>query len=313
MSVDGLGKKYNHLQTEAKFQQYWQDNKTYKWNSHLPREKNFVIDTPPPTVSGLLHMGHVFSYVQADFIARYMRMQGKNVFYPMGFDDNGLPTERLVEKTKKIKGSETNRDDFIRECHDVIEKAEEQFENLFNSIALSVDWEQKYQTISKQSCHISQLSFLDLYEKKEVYRKPEPTIWDTIDSTALAQADLVDKEVESSMNEIIFKTVSGKDIVIATTRPEMLAACVAVFFHPQDKRYEDLHGEKAIVPVFNYEVPIISDDKVEQDKGTGLVMCCTFGDKCDIEWWKKHKLPLRIIIDKKGKILENIATSLNFQ
>jgi valyl-tRNA synthetase len=252
-------------------------------------------------------MGHVFSYSQADFVARFQRMNGKDVFYPMGFDDNGLPTERLVEKIIEKKAgvyeAENGRGSFVTKCREIVNEAEKEFEVLFNSIALSVDWEQKYQTISPESQKISQASFLDLHAKGLVEKKFEPVFWDISDRTALAQADLVDKEVQGVMNEIEF-TIEGSDekIVIMTTRPELLPACVAVMVHPEDARYKKFHGLNAITPLFDVKVKIIPDDLVQLDKGTGAVMCCTFGDETDIRWWKKHNLPLQVILQKDGKI-----------
>ena len=178
--MTNLPTRYEHKESEKKWQKFWKENKIYKWESSLSREETFVIDTPPPTVSGVLHMGHVFSYAQADFIARYQRMRGKTVFYPMGFDDNGLPTERLVEKVKGIRGIDMDRAEFVKACQSVVDEAEEQFEELFNSIALSVDWDEKYQTISRKSQKISQLSFLDLFKKSFVERKMEPVLWDIV-------------------------------------------------------------------------------------------------------------------------------------
>lgn len=302
-----LSKKYDAQTREKFWQNHWKDKKIFSWQDDQPKEQTFVIDTPPPTVSGLLHMGHVFSYCQADFVARYQRMSGKDVFYPMGFDDNGLPTERLVEKVINKKAGiyehENGRGSFVNKCREIVETAEEEFEALFNSIALSVDWEQKYQTISPQSQKISQASFIDLYHKNAVEKKFEPVFWDISDRTALAQADLIDKEVEGMMNEIEFG-IAGLDekLVIMTTRPELLPACVAVMIHPEDARYKHLHGKKATTPLFSVEVPIICDELVQLDKGTGAVMCCTFGDETDIAWWKKHHLDLKVIIGQDGKI-----------
>ncbi len=292
---------------EKKWQNYWQEKKTFSWKNDLPKEQTFVIDTPPPTVSGLLHMGHVFSYTQADFVARFMRMNGKDVFYPMGFDDNGLPTERLVEKIIGKKAGvyehENGHGSFVNKCREIVVEAEKEFEALFNEIALSVDWDQKYQTISPESQKISQASFVDLFHKKLVEKKFEPVFWDISDRTALAQADLVDKEVEGVMNYILFG-IDGSDekIEIMTTRPELLPACVAVMVHPDDARYKHLHGRFANTPLFNVKVPIICDELVQLDKGTGAVMCCTFGDETDIRWWKKHNLELKVVIEKDGKI-----------
>ena len=289
---------------EKKWQEYWAKHDIYKWDETKDRSCNFVIDTPPPTVSGMLHMGHIFSYTQTDFIARYKRMRGMNVFYPMGFDDNGLPTERLVEKVKNIRASTMARSEFIAHCKEVVKESEEAFRELFTRIALSVDWTQEYQTISPRSTQLSQLSFLDLYNKNLAYRSMEPTLWDVVDQTALAQADIVDIEFKGIMNNIIFKA-DGDDIVIATTRPELLAACVAVFYHPDDERYQNLAGKYATTPVFGALVPIIADEKVEIAKGTGLVMCCSFGDITDIYWWKTYSLPLKIVIEKNGRLINS--------
>ena len=302
-------KKYNHKTAEQKWQEYWQKNDTYRYDSSKTRSETYVIDTPPPTVSGMLHMGHVFSYTQADFIARYQRMKGKTVFYPMGFDDNGLPTERLVEKVKKIKGSSLPRDEFVELCKEVVVSAEEDFRDLFKSIALSVDWHEEYQTISDKTRLISQLSFIDLFDKGLLERKTTPCYFDCYDNTALAQADLEDKEQDGFMNDIIFKSEDGKeDLIIATTRPELIPACVALLCHPEDERYQHLIGKNAVTALFNVKVPIIADDLVEMEKGTGLVMCCTFGDVTDIEWQKKHNLPIRSILNKKGLIKDFIST-----
>jgi valyl-tRNA synthetase len=294
--------KYNHQEIEEKWQNIWHETGVYNWEEEMPRAETFVIDTPPPTVSGLLHMGHIFSYTQADFVARYQRMLGKTIFYPIGFDDNGLPTERLVEKVKKIRAANMPREDFIEVCKEVVAEAEGEFRQVFKSIALSVDWNQEYQTISDQSTKLAQMSFLDLIDKNRIYRKSQPTLWDPVDATALAQAEVVDIEMSSFMNEIIFKSESGEKLVISTTRPELLPACVAVFYHPEDKRYPHLKGQKAITPLFGVKVPLIADIKVDIEKGTGLVMCCTFGDTTDIDWWREYNLPLRMILDKHGKI-----------
>lgn len=297
-----LPKNYNSKEIEKKWQDIWESSGIFKWNQNISRADSFVIDTPPPTVSGLLHMGHIFSYTQADFIARFQRMIGKNVFYPIGFDDNGLPTERLVEKVKKIRANSLPREEFTSICREVVVEAEEEFRKVFKSIALSVDWSQEYQTISDKSIALSQMSFLDLIKKDRAYRKIQPTLWDPVDATALAQAEVVDVEMSSYLNDIIFKSESGEDLIIATSRPELLAACVALFFNPTDNRYKHLNGKYAISPLFNVKVPILSDEKVEIEKGTGLVMCCTFGDTTDIDWWKSYDLPVRVILNKFGKI-----------
>lgn len=305
--------KYKHIDVEKKWQEYWSQKKVYAWDKTKSRDENFVVDTPPPSVSGILHMGHICSYTQTDFIARYQRMKGMNVFYPIGFDDNGLPTERLVEKEKKVRAHQLPRKEFEALCHEVVDKAELEFEKLFNTVALSVDWSQKYQTISDSTTKISQMSFLDLFGKGAVYRAFEPTIWDPVDGTALAQADLEDKEVPGVMSDVNFTLEDGSELTIATTRPEMIPACVAILYHPEDDRYKHLAGSSASSPVFGVSVPIVPDDTVEIEKGTGVVMCCTFGDITDIEWWKKHKLNTRVIINKYGKLeLKNKLGDSNF-
>ncbi len=320
-----LSDKYDAKIREKFWQNYWRGKKIFAWKNDLPKEKTFVIDTPPPTVSGVLHMGHVFSYTQADFVARFMRMSGKDVFYPMGFDDNGLPTERLVEKIigKKagIFESENGHGSFVKKCREVVDEAEKEFEALFNEVALSVDWEQKYQTISPESQKISQASFIDLHRKGLVEKKFEPVFWDISDRTALAQADLIDKEIAGEMNYISFG-IEGSDekLEIMTTRPELLPACVAVMINPDHKNEdgslkwakllknslnsegEGFTGSYAVTPLFGVKVKIIADKLVQTDKGTGAVMCCTFGDETDIRWWKKYNLELRVIIEKGGKL-----------
>ncbi len=297
--MTALPATYDTDTTEKKWQRAWVQQRTYAWDASVARADSYVIDTPPPTVSGTLHMGHVYSYTQADFIARFQRMTGKNVFYPMGFDDNGLPTERLVEKVKKIRAADMSREAFIDVCMGVSDEARKEFRALFESLALSVDWDQEYHTISESSRRLSQLSFLDLIEKGECYRAMRPFYWDPVDQTAIAQAEIVDKEMASFQNVILFQ-VDGKPTPVMTTRPELLPACVALMYHPDDAaKYA---GKKAITPLFNIEVPMVADEKVDREKGTGLVMCCTFGDDTDKEWWEKHKLDSRIILNKYGKI-----------
>lgn len=311
-SMKPLPKSYDHKTSEKKWQDHWFSNDTYAWRNDAPREQTYVIDTPPPTVSGLLHMGHVFSYTQCDFVARYQRMKGMDVFYPMGFDDNGLPTERLVEKVKKIRAVDMSREDFIAQCQSVSEEARAEFRALFQSIALSVDWHQEYHTISDEARKISQLSFLDLHNKQQTYRKDQPFFWDPVDQTAIAQAEIEDKEMDSSWNDIWFG-IEGSDekILIGTTRPELIPACVAIFYHPEDARYKHLAGKQAVTPLFGVKVPVLTDEAVEPEKGTGIMMCCTFGDEADIEKWKKHTLPMRVVLNKFGKLDFTNAEWLN--
>jgi valyl-tRNA synthetase len=295
-------KKYDFNESEPKWQEFWQSKGVYLWDKNVSRAQTFVVDTPPPTVSGQLHIGHVYSYTHTDFIVRYMRMKGMNIFYPIGFDDNGLPTERLVEKKKNVRAIAMERQEFIAVCNEVIESEEEKFRALFNQIALSVDWNIEYRTISRTSQKLSQMSFLDLINKGQIYRNSQPMLWDPVDQTALSQADIEDKAKVSFMNEITFKTESGEELAIATTRPELLPACVAVLFHPEDARYVHLKGKSAVTPLFGVKVPLIPDELVDPEKGTGLVMCCTFGDQTDVVWWRKYKLPCKVVIGKSGLI-----------
>ncbi|WP_341816677.1 valine--tRNA ligase [Wolbachia endosymbiont (group A) of Agelastica alni] len=295
-----LKEKYGFKEVEDKCNILWEGSKVYKW--HGEKDNTFTIDTPPPTISGNLHIGHIFSYCHTDFIARFQRMLGKDVFYPIGFDDNGLPTERLVEQTYKTRAKEVGREKFIEMCHEVIEKSKQEFKELFKSVGISYDWDLEYHTISKETVTLSQMSFIDLYNKGYAYRKMQPILWDPVDKTAIAQAEIEDKVFESSLNTIVFSTQENEQINIATTRPELLPACVAVFCHPEDARYTHLIGKTAIVPITKEKIPIIADDKVKIDKGTGLVMCCTFGDELDIYWQQKHNLPMKIIIDQDGRM-----------
>lgn len=304
-----LKEKYNFKEAEYKYNILWEGAKIYKWNGI--KNNTFTIDTPPPTISGKLHIGHIFSYCHTDFIARFQRMLGKDVFYPIGFDDNGLPTERLVEQTYKICAKEVGREKFIEMCHEVINNSKQEFKELFQSVGISYDWSLEYHTISKETITLSQMSFIDLYNKGCIYRKMQPILWDPIDETAIAQAEIEDKVFESSLNTIAFSTKENERIHIATTRPELLPACVAVLCNPEDKRYSHLIGKKAIVPITQEEVPVIADDKVKIDKGTGLVMCCSFGDELDIYWHKKYNLPMKIVINQDGKIIENVLGEIN--
>lgn len=305
-----LQKKYNFEETEKKWHKYWQDNKIFKFDwSDTNRENIYSIDTPPPHVSGVLHMGHVFGYSQMDIIARFQRMQGKNVFFPVGYDDNGLPSERYVEKKINRKSKEMKRNEFTQICDREIQNAEQLIRDLFIRASYSFDFDEEYRTISKKSSTISQMSFIDLYNKGLVYRKKEPVIWDVVDQTALAQSELEDKDFESQMNYLKFSTIGGEIVEIMTTRPELLPACVAVMCHPDDyNKYKN----KLIITPLGVKVPLIADEKVNREKGTGFVMCCTFGDQTDIEWWKKYNLELRIILDEVGKIkLNDVKENIN--
>lgn len=314
-----LPKNYDHKEREKHWQEHWVSAGTYHFHDDQPRDQTFVIDTPPPTVSGVLHMGHIFSYTQADFVARYQRMSGKDVFYPMGFDDNGLPTERLVEKTKNVRGSAMPRADFVTLCREVVKDAEDEFRRLFKSTALSVDWRQEYQTINNDVQKLSQASFVDLFKKEQAYRDFRPTYWDWVDQTAIASAEIEEKELPGYQCTIPFGLMpkaawdkgerpgfdSLEKVQVMTTRPELLGACVALLCHPDDKN--KLEGKVAISPLFNVVVPIGFDEKVDKEKGTGFVMCCSWGDDTDKEWIAKYGFAWRPFLGMDGRLHSEIT------
>ena len=300
-----LDKKYDSLVKEEKWLNYWKKNKIYEFK-HDYREV-YSIDTPPPTVNGKIHIGHIFSYSQAEMIARYKRLRGYNVFYPFGFDDNGLPSERLVEKEQKKKAHEIGRESFSKLCYETTNKYEEEFQDLFSKLGVSTDWSMCYKTVSSSTIKISQNSFLDLIEKGHCYHKESPALWCNECLTSIAQAELETKTIKTTFNYVHFKTVEDNEIfTIATTRPELLPAIVCVFVNPDDDKNNHLIGKTAHIPVIDVNVPIIGDEKVAIDKGTGIVMCCTFGDQTDIEWWKKYNLPLKYIFTDDGRIMDSV-------
>lgn len=294
-----MEKHYDYQKCEQAIRDLWEKQSVYAFVSD--KRAVFSIDTPPPTVSGTLHIGHIFSYTHTDIIARYKRMQGLNVFYPMGFDDNGLPTERYVEKKNATKAHLMKRSDFIALCLKESADVEKTFEQLWRSIGLSVDWTKVYSTISDRARRVSQQSFIDLHKKGAVYRKLEPALYCTSCQTSVAQAELDSAQVSTTFNDIQFTTADGDQFTVATTRPELLPACVAVFYHPDDVRYKKFTGKNAVTPIFNKHVPILPDDQVDPEKGTGLVMCCTFGDQTDIAWYKRYRLPYAHIVGFDGK------------
>lgn len=295
--------RYDHKSAEAQAQALWKENNTYA-TSHNSGPL-FSVDTPPPTVSGSLHIGHIFSYTQTDVIARYKRMQGFSVLYPFGFDDNGLATERFVEKVAKISAHRMQRSAFVKLCLEQTHLAEEMFKTLWQRMGLSANWEHCYSTISPSVQRLSQASFLDLYKKSYIYRKDEPALYCTTCRTSVAQAELDDAQVTSYFNDIIFKDYQGNDLIIGTTRPELLPSCVALLFNPEDQRYQHLRNTQATVPLFDFKVPILEDEKVFIEKGSGLVMCCTFGDTTDIEWYKKFEFPFKRSIGLDGIFVES--------
>jgi valyl-tRNA synthetase len=314
-TVDGL---------EATWADRWDDEATYRFDRETSREDVYSIDTPPPTVSGELHIGHVFSYTQGDVMARFWRMRGKNVFYPMGWDDNGLPTERRVEnyfgvrcdpslpydaaftppeKPGKDKLSISRRN-FVELCHRLTVVDEEAFKRLWRHLGVSVDWSLEYTTISPQAQAISQRAFLAMRERGDVYSSVAPTLWDIDFRTAVSQAELEDRERPGTYHRVAFPRSDGHgSIEIETTRPEMLPSCVALVAHPEDPRYIDLFGTTVVTPLFKVEVPVVAHELADPDKGSGIAMICTFGDTTDVTWWRELQLPTRALIGRDGRYL----------
>jgi valyl-tRNA synthetase len=303
-----LPKRYNPATAEPRLQTFWQESGIYDFAAESDASV-YSIDTPPATVSGHLHLGHCFSYSHTDFIARYRRMKGHNVFYPMGFDDNGLPTDRLVERWEGLRAADIGWESFTRKCLEVSERAEADYRELWQRLGLSVDWRYTYRTIDDLSRRTSQLSFLELYRDGLAYRREAPTIWCPECVTAIAQAELDDLERESVFYTLAFELEDGQQLEIATTRPELLPACVAIFVHPGDTRYRGLVGKQARVPYFRQTVPLLEDRHADPEKGTGAVMCCTFGDTTDVAWWYTHSLPLRVAIDRTGHMTDLAGTA----
>ena len=330
-SIDpaSIAKHFDAPEVEARWDRAWQESGIYRWDPERPREETFVVDTPPPTASGSLHVGHVFSYTQADVMVRFQRMRGMNIFYPMGWDDNGLPTERRVQnyyhvrcdpdtpyeeglevaeataKQRKKPARLVSRPNFIEICYGLINDDEEHFRALWRRLGLSVDWSQEYQTIDEHCRLIAQLSFRDLFEKELVYTVEAPTMWDVDFQTAVAQAEAEDRPMPGAYHRIEFG-VEGEDasFVIATTRPELLPACVGVTAHPDDDRYRPLFGKRAVTPLFRVPVPIFASELADPEKGSGVLMVCTFGDATDVQWWRDEGLALRQLVGRNGRLVE---------
>lgn len=303
MNTELLPKQYDRVAAEKKWKEFWEKEKIFQF-SDKSEKPLYVVDTPPPYVSAdHLHAGHIMSYAQAEFIVRYKRMRGFNVFYPMGFDDNGLPTERFVEKKYKIDKSKITKTEFIKICLKETEIGAQTYKKLWDNLGISVDWTKTYSTISPLATKVSQRSLIDLRKKGALYRSEAPVLWCPSCRTAIAQADLEDKEEDSKINYINFSS-NGEKLTIATTRPELLPACVALYVNPTDKRYKSLIGKKAVVPLFDYEVPIIASESVDIEFGTGLMMVCTWGDKEDLEKWQTDKLNTRALLREDGRLNE---------
>ena len=316
---------------EEKWALAWQNDGTYRFNRDKTRAEVYSIDTPPPTVSGSLHVGHVFSYTHTDLIARFQRMRGKEVYYPMGWDDNGLPTERRVQNyfgvrcdpslpytedfTPPYEGGDNksskaadqipiSRKNFIELCEKLTAEDELQFEALWRQLGVSVDWDQTYQTISPSAQKVSQQAFLNNLARGEAYQSMAPTLWDITFRTAVAQAELEDRDQPGAYHRIGFDGPDGK-IFIETTRPELIPACVALVAHPDDERYQPLFGKTVTTPLFGVEVPVLAHRLAQIDKGSGIAMICTFGDVTDVIWWRELDLPNRAIIGWDGRLLED--------
>jgi valyl-tRNA synthetase len=313
-SLDGL---------EDKWAAIWAAEGTYRFDRSKSRADVYAIDTPPPTVSGTLHFGSVCSYTQCDLIARYQRMRGREVFYPMGWDDNGLPTERRVQNYYGVRCDPSlpyepafeppqqpdakrqvpiSRRNFIELCDRLTAEDEVAFELLFRRVGLSVDWDYLYTTIGGQARAVSQRAFLRNLARGEAYQAEAPTLWDVTFQTAVAQAELEARNYPGSFYRVAFGA-ADRPVYIETTRPELIAACVALVAHPDDERYHALFGTTVRTPVFGVKVPVLAHPAAEPDKGTGIAMCCTFGDLTDVEWWRELRLPVRVIIGRDGRLL----------
>jgi len=321
-----LGPHFESPQAEQKWGRLWSEWGIHRFEEGDPRP-TFVVDTPPPTVSGSLHVGHVFSYTQTDVLARYQRMRGRNVFYPMGWDDNGLPTERRVqnyyhvrceahfpfepglvlamadEAAHKQPARRISRQNFIELCLALTAEDEQAFKALWQRLGLSVDWALEYSTINAHSRRLAQWSFLDLFRKGHVYQVEAPTLWDVDFRTAVAQAEVEDRPVKGAFHQLRFAVEGGSSFVIATTRPELLPACVGVAAHPEDDRYRGLFGKRAITPLFRVPVPIFASELVDREKGSGILMVCSFGDATDVQWWRDESLALRQVIGRDGTLV----------
>ncbi|MBS4751615.1 valine--tRNA ligase [Nocardioides sp. zg-ZUI104] len=307
---------------EAKWAERWKADGTYTFDRTQPRENVYSIDTPPPTVSGSLHVGHVFSYTHTDLIARFQRMQGKSVFYPMGWDDNGLPTERRVqnyfgvrcdpslpydpdftppEKPDPKRQVSISRPNFIELCEQLVEQDEKVFEELWRTLGLSVDWDITYTTIGAKAQTASQRAFLRNLARGEAYLQEAPTLWDVTFQTAVAQAELEARDYAGAYHRVSFHKPDGSPVFIETTRPELIPSVVALIAHPDDERYADLFGTTVTSPVFGVEIPVLAHEAAEKDKGAGIAMCCTFGDLTDVTWWRELQLPVRTVIGRDGR------------
>jgi valyl-tRNA synthetase len=306
---------------EDKWAEVWKADATYAFDRTRPREDVYSIDTPPPTVSGSLHVGHVFSYTHTDLVARYQRMRGKSVFYPMGWDDNGLPTERRVQNHFGVRCDPTlpydpdftppekpdakrqvpiSRPNFVELCGQTVLEDEKKYERLWRTLGLSVDWSHDYTTIGAKAQQASQRAFLRNFARGEAYLQEAPTLWDVTFQTAVAQAELEARDYAGAYHRVHFRGPSGP-VPIETTRPELIPSVVALIAHPDDERYAALFGTTVTSPVFGVEIPVVAHPAAEMDKGAGIAMCCTFGDLTDVTWWRELDLPVRTVIGRDGR------------
>ena len=302
----------------------WQAEGTYAFDRTAERAEVYSIDTPPPTVSGSLHIGHVFSYTHTDAVARFQRMRGKAVFYPMGWDDNGLPTERRVQNYFGVRCDPSlpydpdftppaeppkeplsiSRPNFVALCHQLTAEDEHVFESLWRTLGLSVDWSHTYATISERALRVSQRGFLRLAAAGQVEQRTAPTLWDVDFRTAVSQAELEERERDAAYHRLRFPRLeAGGGVEIETTRPELLAACVALVAHPDDERYQPLFGTSVVTPLFGVAVPVLAHELADPEKGSGIAMICTFGDTTDVTWWRELELPTRTIVGRDGRLL----------
>ncbi len=309
---------------EAAWSAWWEAEGTYAFDRGAPRGQVFAIDTPPPTVSGSLHIGHVFSYTHTDTVARFHRMRGKAVFYPMGWDDNGLPTERRVQNHFGVRcdphlpydpdfvpPSEppkqpvaVSRPNFVALCHQLTAQDEQVFERLWRTLGLSVDWSQTYATIAERAQRVSQRGFLRLARRGQVYQRTAPTLWDVDFRTAVSQAELEDRERPGAYHRLRFPRVGAPGgVEIETTRPELLPACVALVAHPDDERFRPLFGTEVTTPLFGVRVPVVAHELADPEKGSGIAMICTFGDTTDVVWWRELGLTTRTVVGRDGRLL----------
>jgi valyl-tRNA synthetase len=323
-----LPRHFEAAEAERRLDEAWQKSGAYHWDAADATRKSYVVDTPPLTVSGSLHIGHAFSFSQTDMVARFQRMRGRNVFYPMGWDDNGVPTERRVQNLFHVRCDPSlprepglrlepltdkdparkqpprviSRGDFIELCARVTAEDEKAFLEVWHRIGLSVDWRTEYATIDRRCRQLAQLSFWDLFQKGHVYTSDAPFMWDVDFQMAVAQAEVEDRETPGAYHDLEFGVEGGGSFVISTTRPELLAACVGVTAHPEDARYRELFGRRAVTPLFRVPVPIFPSEQADPEKGTGILMVCTFGDATDVEWWRERGLPLRQLIGRDGRL-----------